>query len=202
MAIWLQIALVLNVACWAFFFVLLSRRRWNWAALTVSIFHMLYAGIISVAPFRSLLDPNYMGLGLGFLRFEGQAAALPAALILGWALAAAWIAVLKMRGRWMRLIAAGDIFFALNMGGSILLDDAHEWKFQLGEHLSITGVAGLLVLLGFFTVPFVVSAIWAIKRAGSGGTTTPLAHHAQDNHGTLEKKAKKEDGFKYSQRPT
>jgi hypothetical protein len=107
MAIWFQLALVLNVVCWTIFLYLLRRRRWSWSALAVGIFHMLCAGLGSVAPFRSLLDPGYMGLGLGFLRFEGQAAALPAAQFLGWAIAAAWVAVANGRGRWMGLIAVG-----------------------------------------------------------------------------------------------
>src|SRR5438128_11465172 len=116
MAIWFQIALVLNVIYWAVFFYLLSRRRWNVPALAVGIFHMLFAAVVSVAPIRSLLDPDYIGYALGVLHFEKRAVALPAVLILGWALAAAWVAVGMGRGRWMRLIMVGDIFLALSLG--------------------------------------------------------------------------------------
>lgn len=154
MAIWFQIALVLNVVYWAVFFYLLTRRRWNITALAVGIFHLMFAAVVSVAPIRSLLDPDYIGYGLGVIHFEKRAVAFPAALILGWALAAAWIAVGKGRGRWMRLVMVGDLFFALSMGVSILLDDSQNWKFQLGEHFTATGVAGLLILLCFFSLTF------------------------------------------------
>jgi len=69
MATWFWLALASNIVVWSIFFVLLARGRWNWAALTVGVLHMLFAMVVSVAPFRSLLDPNYPGLGLGFLRF-------------------------------------------------------------------------------------------------------------------------------------
>jgi hypothetical protein len=83
---------------------------------------MLFSLVPSVAPFRSILDANYPGLELGFIRFEGMAATLPATLMFGWAVAAAWLAVSKGRGRWMTLIVVGDIFLALNFGGSTLLE--------------------------------------------------------------------------------
>src|SRR5205814_1436631 len=122
MTIWFWLALASNAIVWSIFFYLLSRCRWNVAALIVGILHMLFSLVVSVAPFRSFLDPNYPGLGLGFLRFEGMAATLPATLIFGWAVAAAWLAVSKGRGRWMTLIVVGDIFLAINFGGSTLLE--------------------------------------------------------------------------------
>jgi hypothetical protein len=199
MAIWFQIALVLNVIYWAVFFYLLSRRRWNVPALAVGIFHMLFAAVFSVAPIRSLLDPDYIGYGVGVLHFEKRAVALPAALILSWALAAAWVAVGKGRGRWMRLVMVGDLFFALSMAAAILLDDSQNWKFQLGEHFTATGAAGLLILLCFFTLPFVVSAIWAASRTRTNGPAPPLASSTRENHGGSEKEDKNTNGLRYSE---
>lgn len=187
MAIWFQIALVLNVIYWAVFVFLLSRRRWNAAALVVGVCHMLFAAVISVAPIRSLLDPDYIGYGLGVLHFEKRAVVLPATLILGWALAAAWITVRKGRGRWMRLVMIGDLFLALSMMIAIVLDDSQNWKFQLGENFTATGVAGLFILLGLFTFPFVASAIWAASRSQAGGTTPPLGSNAQEQSRGPEK---------------
>ncbi len=199
MAIWFQIALALNVIYWAVFFYLLSRRRWNAPALAVGIFHMLFAVVVSVAPFRSLLDPDYVGYGLGVIQFEKRAVALPAALILGWALAAAWIAVGYGRGRWMRLVMVGDLFFALSMGVSILLDDSQNWNFQLGEHFTATGVAGLLILLCFFTLPFIASAVWAASRTQAGGAAPPLTSNIHEERGGSEKEGKDTNGFRYSE---
>jgi hypothetical protein len=63
----------------------LTRRRWNFVSLIVGVFHMLFAATLSFAPFRSWFDPSYLGLGLGFLRFEGRKATLPCAVMLAWA---------------------------------------------------------------------------------------------------------------------
>jgi hypothetical protein len=176
MAIWFWLALALNIIAWSIFLLLLSRRPWNVAALTVGVLHMLFALLVSVAPFRSFLDPNYPGLGLGFLRFERTAATLPATLIFCWAVAAALIAVAKGRGRWMLLPMVGDIFLALNFGGSTLLEGhTDNWRIDFGEGRSITGLAGAFTLLLFFTTPFVASAIWAARHRGSNGSVPPLA---------------------------
>ncbi len=110
MALWFQIAIALNLIYWSIFFFLLSRRRWTVAALMAGIFHMLFAAVVSVAPIRATLDPHYTNFGLGFIQVKGQAAAIPAALVLCWALSAAWLAVGKGKGRWMTAIAAGDTF--------------------------------------------------------------------------------------------
>ena len=96
MNIWTAIFLVTNTIYWAVFFYLLSRRRWNAAALVVGLFHMLLASVLSVAPFRSLLDSDYRWQ-LGFVGMAGRVAVIPAFLTLGWALAAAWITVAKGR---------------------------------------------------------------------------------------------------------
>jgi hypothetical protein len=198
MAIWFKYAIALNLIYWMIFFWLLSRRRWTTAALLVGIFHMLFAGLVSVAPIRSTLDPHYTNFAVGFIQAKGHAAALPAALFLGWALAAAFIAVSKTKGRFMLAIAAGDLFLALNMGGSLLLDDAGDWTFQLGEYVTIGGVSGLLILLLLLTGPFVASAIWAIGRSGSGGSTTP-ARKTETNANDADGKTKKVNGFRYTQ---
>ena len=163
-----QIFLVTNVIYWALFFYLLWRRRWDVAALVVGLFHMLLASVLSVAPFRSLLDADYRWQ-LGFVGFEGRAAVLPAFLTLGWALAAAWVVVAQGRGRWMWLVAVGDMLFALNLGAAILLfssrgNPAYQ-KVQLGERLMFTGwVASLILLIGF-VLPPVVSGVWAARRS-------------------------------------
>ena len=199
MAIWFKIALGLNVVYWAVFFYFLGRRRWNIPALGVGLFHMLFAAVVSVAPIRSLLDPDYVGYGVGVLHFEKRAVALPAALILGWALAAAWIAIGKGKGRWMNVVMLGDLFFGLSMSIAILLDDPTNWKFQLGENFTAEGTTGLIILLGFFTLPFFVSAVWAAKRCRSDGTATPLASGMEEGPKSLKNDDKYPNDFHYSQ---
>jgi hypothetical protein len=52
--------------------------------------------------------------------------------------------------------------------------------------LTVTGVPALLSLLFFFTGPFVASALWAIRRSGSGGTTRPLPQRAEQPRRIVE----------------
>ena len=200
MATWLWLALVSNVVVWSIFLYLLSQRRWNVGALIVGLFHMLFSPVLSVAPFRSFLDPNYPGLGLGFLRFEGMAATLPAALFFGWAVAAAWLAVTKGKGRWMTLIVVGDVFFALNFGGSTLLEGSSDnWRIDFGEGRSITGLSSAVILLVFFTFPFVASAIWAARRSRSNRTAPPLTSDLQQKPTDTEVNAKDINSFRISE---
>jgi hypothetical protein len=200
MAIWSWPALGANAVVWSIFFFLLSRRRWNVAALIVGILHLLFSLVVSVAPFRSFLDPNYPGLGLGFLRFEGMAATLPATLIFGWAVAAAWLAVCKGRGRWMTLIVVGDIFLALNFGGSTLLEGSSDnWRIDFGEGRSLTGLASAFILLLIFTFPFIASAIWAASRSRSN-TTPPLASELQQKRKRPEDHSNDINSFRFSEK--
>ena len=200
MAIWFWLALAANVVVWSIFFYLLSHRRWNVAALMVGIFHMLFSAVVSVAPFRSFLDPNYPGLGLGFLRFEGTAATLPATLFFGWAVAAAWLAVSKGRGRWMTLIVVGDIFLALNFGGSTLLEGRSDnWRIDFGEGRSITGLTSAFILLLFFTFPFVASAIWAASRSRSNRMAPPLTSDSLKKSDDTEDDSKDINSFRFSE---
>lgn len=187
MAIWFQIALVLNLIYWAIFVYLLTRRRWTIMGLAVGIFHMLFAGLVSVAPIRSLLDPEYAGYGLGILSFEKRAVAFPAAVILSWALASAWIAVGKGKGRWLKLVMIGDLFMGLSMTVSLVFDDSQNWKFQLGENFTASGVAGLFILLCLFTLPFFVSAIWAARRLRIDGPAPPVLSQEEGHRNSKPK---------------
>jgi hypothetical protein len=200
MAIWFWLALASNVFVWSIFFYLLSRRRWNVPALSVGILHMLFSAVLSVAPFRSFLDPDYPGLGLGFLRFEGIAVTLSATLIFGWAVAAAWVAVIRSRGRWLTLVLVGDIFLALNFGGSTLLEGSSDnWRIEFGEGRSITGLAGAFILLLFFTFPFVASAIWAASRSRSNRTSPPLTSDLQQEPNDTEDHTNGTNSFRLSE---
>jgi hypothetical protein len=199
MAIWFWLALALNVIVWSIFFYQLSRRHWNVAALIVGILHMLFSVVVSVAPFRSFLDPSYPGLGLGFLHFEKLAATLPATLIFCWAVTSAWVAVGKGRGRWLLSLIIGDLFLALNFGGSTLLEGRTDnWRIDFGAGKSITGLAGAFTLLLLFTMPFLVSAIWAATRR-SNGSVPPLTANQEEKLGEREANSNDANRFRFSE---
>jgi hypothetical protein len=73
--VWLAGGIVLSAVFWIAFDRL--RRRFDasraqaWAAAV----QVGPAGLLSVASWRSVLDPNYIGYGLGLLHFSGRSAA-------------------------------------------------------------------------------------------------------------------------------
>ena len=202
MSISLWVIAVSLAVDWSIFFYLLTRRRWDAPALIVGILHMLFASMFVAAPIRSFFDPNYIGFEVGLVRFEGRWATLPSAVFLSWALAAAWIAVSYGKGQWMKLIAVGDILFALNLGGGFLLDyvrgDLAASKIQGGEFFTLKGTVAALIPLLLFALPFVASAIWAMRRMQSGGTTPPFAQRTPKEDSSSGKNTKDINGFRYS----
>src|SRR5262245_32339024 len=119
---WLWILAICNLVYWTFFIFLAVRHRPQRSALSVGMLHMLFASPLVVAPFRSLLDPGYVGYSLGFLRFEGRTAVLPAAIILAWALSSAWSVVSNPGRRSLFSILIGDLFWLANFSGAFALD--------------------------------------------------------------------------------
>lgn len=203
MTVWLWVVLVSNLIYWSVFFYLLTRRRWDAPALAVGVLHMLFASLLVAAPIRSVFDPNYGGYQIGFLRFEGAWAALPATVILGWALSSAWLAVSRGRGSWMKSIAVGDFLFALNLGVGFLLDlvrgDLAETKIQGGEYFTLQGTAVALILFLLFALPFVASGIWAVRRSGSSGTTPPHPESGPESGSNSDEATKGFNGFRFSE---
>ena len=104
----------------------------------------------------------------------------------------------------MKLIAVGDILFALNLGGGFLLDyargDLASSKIQGGEFFTLQGTVAALIPLLLFALPFVASALWAARRAQSGGTTPPLTQSMQAKQADSEKDTKGINGFWFSER--
>ncbi|HEV2912379.1 MAG TPA: hypothetical protein VGX92_03585 [Pyrinomonadaceae bacterium] len=203
MTTWLWIGYFSAALYWSVFLYLLSRRRWNSAALAVGVLHMLFAMFFMVAPIRSFIDPAYPGFQFTLLSFEGRAATLPSAMFLAWALAAAWISIAKGRGRWMRIIAVGDIICGLllvaNFFRDLLRGELTGTQIQFGEHLTLSGPFWALVLVLLFALPFLVSAIWALSRARSGGGRPPLAVNTDEGRKDLEENTKENNGLRYSQ---
>jgi hypothetical protein len=161
---WIAIALVTNLVYWTAFVYLSTRRRPSPGAVALGVMHMLLVAAMSVAPFRSFLDPAYPGFRLGLLHFEHRAATLPTLLLLLWALSAAFILASCARGWELWVVAAGDALFAVNQ----LIDLARSGSggdIQFGEHLTISGFQALLIMAVLFVGGPAVSAWWSGRRA-------------------------------------
>jgi hypothetical protein len=165
---WIAIALVTNLVYWAVFLSLAVRNRPGVGAVILGVMHMLLAAAMSVAPFRSFLDPAYPGFGLGLLRFEHRAATLPTALLLAWALTSAFLLARGAQGRSLWIVAAGDALFALNQLADLARSSGGGNDIQLGEHLTISGFQALLIMGILFVGGPAIGAWWSGRRARSG----------------------------------
>jgi hypothetical protein len=164
---WLAIALGTNLLYWTVFVYLAVRHRPGAGAVALGIMHMLLAAAVSVAPFRSFVDPSYPGFRLGLLHFEHRAATLPSALLLLWALTSAFLLASGSYGRRLWIVAAGDALFAVNQLGD-LARSGGDGDIQLGEHLTISGFQALLIMGILFVGGPAVSAWWSGRRARAG----------------------------------
>ena len=164
---WLWIAVVSNLIYWAAFLILLRRRRAGAVGILVGIIHLLLAGVFSVAPIRSAIDPNYPGLAFGILRFEGRSAVIPAATVLIWALSCAYLAVGKGTGRAMWWVAVFDLLMAANLAAGILSAGGDN-TIQFGEHFTVPASAGLVLMFLIFVLGPAASAVWSARKAVVG----------------------------------
>ena len=161
---WLWIALVSNLVYWAIFVYLVKRHRPGASAVALGVMHLLLAGVLSVAPIRSFIDPEYPGYRVGVLHFEKQAATLPATLLFLWAISSAFLLASGSRGRKLWLVAAGDTFFALNMLAD-LARSGGGGNIQFGEHFTISGTVALAIMAILFVGGPALSAWWSGRRA-------------------------------------
>ena len=155
--------LLSNLLYWAIFLKIARNGSRLPLPIAVGVIHMLFAALVSVAPARSLLDPHYLGFGLGLLRFEGRAATLPASVILACALAAAWIVVSQAPRRGLLLVAAFDLLFALNSAVATL-SPGRDHRIQFGDALTIDGLWAVATMLFLFAGAPLMSSGWAWRR--------------------------------------
>ena len=162
MTVWLAGGILLSAIFWAAF-VYLKRHfgasaSQGWAAAT----QLVPAGFLSVAPWRSVLDPGYGGYVVGLLEYAGRSASLPSTLVLTSLLAAAWVLLRYRGGPAFAIPALVDLAFAANLGLGLFGDEAP--RFQLGEHFTLSGVPALALLLMVFVLPFLLVAVWCVRR--------------------------------------
>lgn len=162
---WIAIALVTNLLYWSVFVSLAARHRPGAGAVVLGVMHMLLAAAMSVAPFRSFLDPAYPGFRLGLLHFEHRAATLPTAILLLWALASAFLLARGERSRRLWIVAAGDALFAVNQLAELARSSASANEIQLGEHLTIGGAQALVIMGILFVGGPAIGAWWSGRRA-------------------------------------
>jgi hypothetical protein len=164
MAPWIPIFAITNAAYWAVFLVLAIRHRSSVVATVLGVLHLLLAAGLSVAPFRSFLDPAYSGFAIGILRLHGRSATVPAALMLGLALVSAYLLVARRSGATLWIVVAADLAFAINqLLGILVLSGDND--IQLGEYLTVRGVLAVAIMVAIFVAGPTMSAWWTAGRA-------------------------------------
>lgn len=156
----LPVFLAVAVPAWATWAVLARRYGPPARAAAVAAAHLLFVTPQVVAPFRSWLDPGYIGYQLGALRFEGREASLPALAVVVWGMVSAWLILAGARGPVMLIPMVGDLFFAAVIGGALLGPGWRRATFQLGEYYRVQGPGVALAFLLLAVAPFVLSAWW------------------------------------------
>ncbi|MGE0450292.1 MAG: hypothetical protein AB7Q29_12005 [Vicinamibacterales bacterium] len=128
-------------------------------------------------PFRALGGGSFH-YQVGYIEGNGYAAFVPAAGLLVWAVAAAYLSVALRRGRGLWIVAAGDAVMAINIVATVLTvaraGGLNGFTIQGGEFFTTSGavlVSGLLIMC--FAVPFAGSAVWAMRRARGPGSSLP-----------------------------
>lgn len=136
---------------------------WRWSSKPQDIFisfaFILTACKSAAAPFRGLLDPDYIGFGFGLLQAEqGWPVTLAAGSVVGFGAAAGFAALKADRAPTIFAGAVGLVFLALQLPFflPLLLQRPEVITMQFGEYLTIppTGAIpiGLYMVLGYTVV--------------------------------------------------
>jgi hypothetical protein len=164
---WMVLGAAAFLAAAAAFAVAFRRSDRSRSAFAAGCLNLLIAGLNSSAPFRGLLDPQYVGYRNGLLSAsQGVDVLLIAGAVLVCASAAAFIAARNRPGSTMFVVAVIDGAFALNEAISLLRSarGARDFEIQFGEFLTIPSDVGLVINL-LILLLLVATIFWALARA-------------------------------------
>ena len=166
---WGLFALAISAVLVAAWIYLLTKRQWSWPGLIASVGCLLVAAFNSAAPFRGLIDPNYIGYGFGLLHAEkGIAVSFLAGPLLLFGALSALLAVSKRTGSALWLVAAFCAMLLIILGIPAvqgMLTDPDANAIQFGEYLTIPGLLATAIYLLLLVVPFIVGLFWASRAA-------------------------------------
>jgi len=166
---WALFALAVSAALVATWIYLTTKRNWSWPGLVASIGCLLVAAFNSAAPFRGLIDPNYVGYGFGLLHAEkGITVTLLAGPLLLFGALSALLAVSKKSGSALWLVATFCAALLVILGipavqGMLTSPEANA--IQFGEFLTIPGLLATAIYMLLLVVPFLIGLLWAPRAA-------------------------------------
>jgi hypothetical protein len=164
---WAWVALGVSAVLLLVWTLVARRAKAGAPAAFVGLAHLIVAGLHSAAPVRGYFDPQYVGYGFGLLSADkGLAVTLVAGAVWLVAVLGAFLSLARARVA-MAFVALSSLAFAVIIGAPLVRDllitpDAS--KLQLGEYLTIPGLAAISLLLVILVLPFVIGFVWAGRR--------------------------------------
>lgn len=164
---WAWVALGVSAGLLLVWTLVARRAKAGAPAAFVGLAHLIVAGLHSAAPVRGYFDPQYVGYGFGLLSADkGLAVTLVAGAVWLVAVLGGFLSLARARVA-MAFVALSSLAFAVIIGAPLVRDllitpDAS--KLQLGEYLTIPGLAAIGLLLVILVLPFVIGFVWAGRR--------------------------------------
>lgn len=172
---WAMLALGVGAAAAVLVAIAARRGDGDRAGLVVAAALVVVVCLNGAAPIRALVDPDYEGFRFGLLAAPiGWPVTIRAGSVLLLSLASALIAVSRRRGPALWLVAATCLSLTVILGAPWAADmvrDPSANIIQLGEYLTIPGVAATALMLGVLVGPLAFGAVWAARRAGGRART-------------------------------
>ena len=167
--VWLYIGAIVSIISVIAFVATLLRSKRTISSLVVGLAHLAVVWLNSAAPFRGILDPNYVGYNFGYLKADiGLEVTLLSGSVLASAMASALIAGQNKSGKPMLAVTGTSIFFSWNLLFWIIagvFQNPNQIKIQFGEFLTIPTLVAAPLLIVLFVVPFAYGIRWSWRRA-------------------------------------
>lgn len=164
-------AFAIAVAAAAATIVVLAARRspGTRTGMLLAVPLLIVLCLNGAAPVRGAIDPGYMGYVFGMLSADmGLAVTFIAGPIVVACFVSALIAATRRRGKQMWIVSATCAALAIILGlplARTALDDPSANMIQLGEYLTIPGLAATFILLGLLVLPFGYGSLWSARAA-------------------------------------
>ena len=169
---WAILALSISAVLILGWIWLLIKKQWSWAGLYASLGCLVAACFNSAAPFRGLIDPDYVGFQFGLAGSQpGIGVTIIAGAIFLANAASAMLAASRTNGSVLWIVAATCAAMFVLIGVPTLqqlVQDPAANSIQFGEYLTIPGLAASLILVFLLALPFAVGTLWAAKAARAG----------------------------------
>lgn len=166
---WLHFGFILLGLYIIWFSRVLLKRRFNRTLLLLGLAHFPYLLANLVAPFRGLLDSNYLGYSFGLISLP-QGPLVP--LVVGSIVISCFLimtrAFLNHMAGWWKFTFIVDLLLVVFIAAPVLIDilaDPESARLQLGEFMTISGHVVAFLVLAVLSGPTIASCYYAGRKA-------------------------------------